>query len=1119
MTVAHVALFSALVLGAYRDAADAQEVQYASAERGPRFLLESSKKPVPIDIKRTPALIRRIDVDFANSTLDHALAKVAELSQIRLLYSDASIPLTKRVTFRAGNVTVAAVLTELLVDADVDVLFLRNGSAILIRRPFAEAPAVVGVISGRITDAKTTLGIAGVQIAVEGTRIRASTTDSGNYRLLNVRAGTATLTARRLGYAPSSRSVTIADDATVTVDFALEPAPTTLAAVVSTVTGQQERFKVGNAIATIAPDSVMKSAPVTNINDLLNGRAAGLQVYFNGGLTGVSSPIRIRGTNSFTVSNDPIFVIDGVRVESSTGAGGGIQGLRPGRLADLSPYEIESIDVVKGPSAATLYGSDAANGVIVIRTKRGASGPTQWRFWTERGTQSPAEHFAPMWYAYGTNLQTGAQQRCVLSLVASGSCRQDSVVTWNPLEDKATSPLGTGYRQLYGAQTRGGVQNFTYFLSGEATSETGYLRMPDAEQQRLKQQRGVSSLPSDQVRPNFVDLINLRANIGSALGDHAHVQLSNGLLHNKSAIPGLSVFRSGAQGSGSPPTTNGGWKTDRPGDVFALKNTDNTTRYTASVAGDYQPTTWLATRSTVGLDWSSTVFDALQMNGQGPIATIGGQRQDNRFNITVSSVDLSATADHSVSPALTSRTSVGAQYNRRLEYDVFTTGTTLAPGATTLAGAATTTSSESTIETIVAGMFVEQTFALQERLFLTGAVRFDGGSAFGAAFHTAAYPKASLSWLATDGTRAGWPGWTDNLRLRAAIGASGVQPSAVAARQRDCLASAVVNGLNVTGATLCQLGNAHLKPETQQEIEAGLDAEVLRSRLRLEFTLYNRQSRDAISNLTLAPSAGGLTQPVNLGSVRNRGIETLINARAVNLPQATLDVSVSANLNQNRLLKLGAGIPVTPTSQNQPGYPIFSYWAFKHSYSDADANGIITANEVTISPTATWMGTLRPQQSVAGNVTLGLLRETLRLSAMADYRGQFVIANFTDVNNCISGVCEGLSNPKASLDRQAAVQAIVKNANATSGVVYNGRFLRLREVSAVYVLPPTVARWFRTRNAQVSLGGRNVGLFLSKYPGFSVESPLNIPASDSFNAGDASAPMPRYWLLRLMLDY
>jgi TonB-dependent SusC/RagA subfamily outer membrane receptor len=1098
--------------------ASAQSPEFSA----PRFLASrgDGSRPTLARIESVPALTRRITLD-ARTTRRDMLDRISRLARLRIVFSQDFVVLSDTIQIRASNLSVAAVLTETLLGTGADVLVPNAGSIVLVRRTTdAQAPElrVAGVVSGRVTEEVTGAPIPTALVMDLAARLSVATDDSGRFSLTGVPSGDREVRVRRLGYAPLARTVRVTDGETTVADFRLTRAVETLSEIVTTVTGGQERFKVGNAIATISPDSAMRRAPVTSLTELLQGRAAGLQVYFSGGLSGVSSTIRIRGTNGFTVSNDPIVIVDGARIESTGGPVTGLAGARPGRLSDLSPYEIETIDVLKGPSASTLYGSDAANGVIVIRTKRGAAG-TQWRLWGEHGTASPAEHFAPFFYPYGTNAQTGAQQRCPLALLSAGTCRQDSLVTWNPLEDDVTSPLSTGRREVYGAQVGGGVQTFRYFLSSELTKETGYLRMPDAEQDRLEEARGVASLPGYQIRPNTVRLANLRANVGSAIGDRAHVQLSNSLTFNRSAIPSMAIFTGGALTGGSAPTTNGGWFLNRPGEQFSLKNVDNTTRLTSSVGGDYQPWSWLSTRGTIGLDLSNTIFEALQMNGQGPPATSAGSRRDDRYNIRLGSVDLGATGTYALTPKLGTRTSVGVQYNRRTEFNALTVGTTLAPGSTTLAGAATTSASESTIETIVAGMYVEEAVSFGDALFVTGAVRFDGGSAFGASFETAAYPRASVSWVATDGTKRGWPAWVDNLRLRVALGSAGVQPSAVAARQRDCLASTFVNGVNVSGATLCQVGNARLRPETQRELEGGVDAEFLGSRVRAELTLYDRKSSDAISNIALAPSVGqGLTRPENLGSVRNHGVEVGLDVRALSLPQATLDLGVRGHVNRNKLVSLGEGVTFSPTARNQPGYPVFSQFGFTHTFDDVNGDGIITATEVTIGTTPTWFGALSPQRALTGTAGLGLFRETLRFSAMGDYRGDFIIQNLTDVNNCLLATCRGLVDKNASLAEQAAAVAVTKNSSAIAGHVYDGRFLRIREVSVSYTVPTRAAALMRARGATLSVSGRNVGLFLSKYPGASVESSQSLPPGDG-GIGAPAAPMARQWLLRLTLDY
>jgi hypothetical protein len=330
--------------------------------------------------------------------------------------------------------------------------------------------------------------------------------------------------------------------------------------------------------------------------------------------------------------------------------------------------------------------------------------------------------------------------------------------------------------------------------------------------------------------------------------------------------------------------------------------------------------------------------------------------------------------------------------------------------------------------------------------------------------------------------------------------------------------------VNVTGATLCQLGNAKLKPETQTEYEGGLDAGLFHSRITLELTYYHRQSRDAIATIPLPPSAvagtsanPGLGIPVNLGSVRNSGFEGQINVRALDGPNVSLDLGVNGNFNHNRLLKLGEGVAVTPTSANQVGYPLFSIFRPGYTYSDVDGNGIITASEVTVNSTPSFQGPIHPQTQLTGTAALGLFGDILHISALADYRDGSTILDFTEINRCFFNSCRAVVDPTVSLAQQAAAQAAFKGAYGAFGA--SGRFLALRELAVSYKLPSVVAsRLLRSRGAQLSLSGRNLGYFLTKFPGYSVESTQSIP-TDALGPQNAGAPIARYWTIRLTLDY
>src|SRR5205814_1634671 len=294
---------------------------------------------------------------------------------------------------------------EVVRDPDLQLLPLVSGQVVVVK-----ARAEGGTVTGGVTEAKSGKGVPNVSVVLAGTRWRASTGEDGAYRLLDVTAGTYTLTASRIGYAKQSQSVSVAAGQEMAVDLVLQVAPTTLDEIVVTVTGEQRRVEVGNAIGKISADSLVRTAPVTSVGDLINARVPGAQVLLGDGFSGSSPRLRLRGINSFSVSDDPLVIVDGARVESSPSTRWPA-GALPGRLSDLSPDEIESIEVVKGPSAATLYGTDAANGVLVIKTKRGTSGPPQWNTYAEIGAVTIPGNYRTNWYAWG-HAPNGAVMQC-----------------------------------------------------------------------------------------------------------------------------------------------------------------------------------------------------------------------------------------------------------------------------------------------------------------------------------------------------------------------------------------------------------------------------------------------------------------------------------------------------------------------------------------------------------------------------------------------------------------------------------------------------------------------------------------------------------------------------------
>src|SRR5205085_8018133 len=203
------------------------------------------------------------------------------------------------------------------------------------------------------------------------------------------------------------------------------------------------------------------------LSDVLTGKTAGLTVTQAAGSPGSSSRIRIRGSNSVSLSNEPLLIVDGVRVNNDVSASSlGVGGQVTSRFDDINPQDIESIEVLKGPAASALYGTAAANGVIQIVTRKGRSGKTQWRAYGQLGTLTDPTAYPSNYFTAGFSGAAGTTPfngNCILDLQTRGLCRADQVVTFNPLTFYKVQ--GTGHLHDYGASASGGGDNSQYFVS------------------------------------------------------------------------------------------------------------------------------------------------------------------------------------------------------------------------------------------------------------------------------------------------------------------------------------------------------------------------------------------------------------------------------------------------------------------------------------------------------------------------------------------------------------------------------------------------------------------------------------------------------------------------------
>ncbi len=1133
-----------------QDATPAHEVQLV--DRGPRFLSAPTDGSAPVDVSTAPVFLRRVTVEFERVPLGQALEAVGRQAQVRFSYSRAEVPVDLPVSVSATNITLAGALHEILVGTALDVRLLAKGMLSVVPKPGVTVAAGRkqqggGTIGGRVTDAVTRTPLDQVAVRVEGLSLGAVTTGDGRYAIHNISPGTYHLVARRVGYTPLIKTVTVADSIAA-VDFALTAAATKLNEVVTTAVGNQRRYEVGNVISTINADSIAPTAPITSLTDLISARAPGVQVEETSGLTGAGETIRIRGRSSLVLQNDPILIVDGVRQDNAAASdvdaqpgmfnGNGTAHPAPTRLNDLDFSDIESIDVLKGPSAATEYGTDAANGVIVVRTKHGHAGHPEWHVAAEQTASGIPERFSNNYYSWGhTTDGTNTAVACPLvpSPFAStygstaGTCTVDSVTQWNPLNHPAYSIFGTGSRGKYNVSVGGGSDAVRYFVSGGLSNETGLTQIPSVFR-RLADSLALG-LPNSASRPNVEAQRSARVNTAMRLGPMVDLSATGSYLSTYQTTPDASFLLLGLYfGPALRDAAHGfGYGSYAPIGELSATGSEQTNRAIGGLTGTWRPVTWLTGHATVGIDHGSHRSQLLNY----PLANPAYQSQAPFLGLVtaitdVYSADARGAATAAISAQIRSVTSLGVQLA-----DTRTNGTdasshSISATNLTLNGAPGPLVAQIANRQATLGGYAEELVSLADRLFLTGALRIDGGSGFGRNYATATYPKASMSWLAiTTGPTT--------LRLRTAYGESGVQPLNGAAFQ--LYQPSVAYTLSGTSSVyqLSWPGNPSLRPERTAELEGGADLGLWGNRVSIELTGYAKTTRDALVNVATS-DLGGYAFQENIGKVRNTGVEGSAAVSIVTGHPVTWDVTLSSSINHNRLISLAPGVPAQTTIGNGAqfrqarGYPLYGIWGLPVTYADANHDGIIELSEVAVVDSAVFVGQSQPTQELSVGTRVGLWGGVVAVSGLVDYRGGYRIPNTGAYDQALIAASGRAQNdPHAPLWEQARSVAVAVAPCCTEprGFVEDGSFTRVRELGITYTLPRTITHGLRVQNVSVTGAARNLVLW-THYTGSDPETfngaAYNVqfaPTSGGFvvnndvREDNAAVPLARYWVVRL----
>lgn len=974
-----------------------------------------------------------------------------------------------------------------------------------------------GTITGRVTETGTGQPVADANVVITGTTRGARTDAEGRYRIADVPAGAVQVRALRIGYSSTAQTITVTAGATNNADFALSTAAISLDRVLVTATGsEQRRVEVGNAVSNINVEDVQKAA-VPNGASLLQGRAPGVTVIQNGGTTGTSARVRIRGANSINLSNEPLLIIDNVRVNNSANSfSPNLGGQSVSRLNDLDPEEIESIDILKGPAASALYGTAAANGVIQVTTKRGRSGKATYSAYGETGSIKPFKDFPANYNSYAAG---GANPSfCFLADVATavaGCTAIDSLFTYNPL--LVHSPFRTGHNNRGGFQTSGGNDAAQYFVATDINDETGVFLN------------------------NRLRSVNLRSNLNLVPFDKLRVQVNGGYLTSRASLPqndnnNLGIVPNGLLGKAREnepvePASGSrlGFFLRAPSKLYALQSNQDIERFTGGLTGNYTPISWFQMLGTLGYD-ALNRFDAqlLQPNIIDNNTTNRiGNRTANRYQIYNYTANISGTATFNLGSSFVSKTSAGTQFQRENFTDNQAFGTTLVAGTGSLAGTSTGFSvGEDQLDNRTLGYFGQQQLEWGERVFLTGALRGDKNSAFGRDFKFAKYPSGSLSYVIS---KESWfpTRFINTLKLRGAYGVSGLRPGPVDALQYFNPTAVNVVGVETAAINVGNLGDPNLRPEKVREGEVGFESSIFGDRLGLDFTYFNKQSRDALISRTLPSGAGtAAAQLTNIGRVENKGIELQATLGLLRMEKFGWDATLNYATVHNKLIDLGKdllGNDIKPiifglggaSQRHTEGRPLGAYYQETYTYADANNDGIIDYNEVTIGDTA-YLGNPLPTRTWSLNSTMTFFKN-LRLSTLIDAQRGFKQYNSTEEFRCGTVFnCPSLYVAGTPLWLQARAIANI-NFGTAAGYIEDGSYVKLREIALTWDVPTQFAsRLGMTRGVSLTLAGRNLHTW-TNYTGLDPE--INFTTANFSQAEFLSQPPVKRYVARLNINF
>lgn len=1045
---------------------------------------------------------RTIEVDLRNATLESALGTIARLGKLRLTYSQDVLPAGRRVTLRASSIAPIEALRQALQGTSLEVRASAGGDVTIFPLANPGSPQAQGVITGLVTDSATGSPLANALVRIENTQLATSTRADGRFTLGGVPEGTYTVQVRLLGYAPQRQSVTVTADATVTLQFALPRTAARLENVVVIGYGTQERRELTGSISSVHGDEI-SDLPAPTVSAALEGRAAGLDVV-SSGVPGSDASFRIRGITTIGNSN-PLIVIDGVPTMSG--------------VNELNPGDIASVEVLKDASAAAIYGSRGANGVVIITTKSGSADGLRF-------------------HAYG-----GYQQvpQMVQMLGASSFARLHNEMMENagrPTNPAFADPtslsrgtdwLGTLVRQApvqsyMGAYSAANERSKIY-VSGSVLRQDGVIMNTGFERYTLQ-------LNSDsRVRDWLSFGNNLTLNHDVNRSGNYNIQAAMG------AQPTQPIFN--PDGTYSGPVGRSEWVGDivNPiGQASLIQNSTNGYNLIGSVHADLSLPDHLSFRTNLGLQanlWNARTWSPKYDWQPTPQEQSYLSEQYNRSTTWL--VDNTLTYDRRIASAHDIKLMVGssAQANHVAFMNGSVEGFQSDRTQELSNGILPPTLGGNESQWGLLSFMGRANYSYNDTYLLTATLRRDGSSRFGDGNKWGLFPSIAGAWRISNERFFPKSSRLDDLKLRVGYGETGNQEIGNYAFA-SVLQTAQYNfGGNLVSTVVPNvMPNPNVHWETVKQLNVGLDASAFDRRVRLTLDGYVKNTTGMLVPMSVPVTTGYsdiVTPYINAGEIQNRGFEaTLSTDNLRGRVHWTTDVIFATN--RNRVLSLNDTVPLPigwidfnyMVGRIQAGHPMNAFYGFVtngvfQSQQEVDAYAVQVPGADPYSRTSpgdiryvdlnhdgvindadrTFIGDPNPDFtfSIGNSISVGKLDVHLMIHGVVGNdvfnANRIWTEGMSSARNQTTAVEHRWTGPGTSNSMPRAVFGDPNgNSRASDRYIEDGSYLRLKELTVGYALPSGVSRRLNASTARVYLAAQNL-LTLTGYSGFDPEVGIN----------------------------